>query len=125
MNSPDNERKTLNIDSSENPGISADENESLYSSLFTRYYRVLTAFAWKFLGDREMSKDIVQEIFVKLYSKKISLDTIGNIKSYLFRSVANECINQLKKETVRHKHHEHYARELSEIVFQEKIHESE
>jgi RNA polymerase sigma-70 factor (ECF subfamily) len=86
--------------------------ESAYKDLFSNYYAQLTAFAYKFIQDKEISKDIVQHLFVKIYNNRSALTIESSIKHYLFRAIHNECLNMLKKETVREMHHRSYSEQL-------------
>jgi len=83
--------------------------EAAYEMLFNEYYKVLTMFANKYLNDLEASKEIVQDLFVHLYEKREQLDINSSLKSYLFRSTHNRCINYINAQKIRHKYAEHVA----------------
>jgi RNA polymerase sigma-70 factor (family 1) len=100
-------------------------DEGSYRELFLGYYKPLTAFALKFVSDSESAKDIVQSVFVKLYERRGTLSVEENIKSYLYRSVSNACINQLKKDSVRLGHQAGYVKEQTEIFFQDALEQTE
>jgi len=76
-------------------------NEKAYTTLFHEYYRPLTVFANKYLHDLESSKELVQDLFVYLYEKRKSLIITSSLKSYLYQSVRNRCLNQLKRNDVK------------------------
>jgi len=76
-------------------------NEKAYTLLFHEYYRPLTVFANKYLNDLESSKELVQDLFVYLYEKRKSLVVTTSLRSYLYQSVRNRCLNQLNKNDVR------------------------
>jgi len=65
--------------------------------LFDRYYKPLCVFAVKYVYDLNLSEDIVQEVFIKIWEKK-EFHTQMNLSAYLFTSVKNSCINHLRKE---------------------------
>ena len=69
--------------------------------LFKQHYRNLCAYAFLFLKDADVSEDTVQEVFFKLWKNKdkISIDT--SLKSYLFRSVRNGCMNVIEHQKVK------------------------
>lgn len=62
---------------------------------------MLVSYAFRFLDTMEESEEVVQEVFVKFWDKCDSLAEDSSIKSYLYRSVHNTCLNQLKHEKVR------------------------
>ncbi|MFO7655571.1 MAG: RNA polymerase sigma-70 factor [Bacteroidales bacterium] len=81
-------------------------DERFYKSLFYEYYARLTFFANKYVHDIEVAREIVQELFVKLYERRFSLHIETNFKSYLYRSVYNSCINHLNQVALRERHHQ-------------------
>lgn len=71
--------------------------------VFKECYPVLLAYACKFVS-RETAEDIVQDVFVQLYKKGTSLHITTNIKSYLFRSIHNSCLDYIKHEAVHQRY---------------------
>ncbi len=67
-----------------------------YKNLFHRLYPNLCLFANKYVGDLEASKDIVQEVFIKVWQDKVDLRNDSAIKSYLYTSVKNKSLDYLK-----------------------------
>jgi len=81
--------------------------EAAYELLFKQYYQLLTVFANKYLNDIENAKEIVQDFFVHLYEKRDHLDINSSLKSYLFRSTHNRCINYINAQKIRSKYADH------------------
>ena len=50
-------------------------------------------------GDQDLSKDIAQNIFMKVWTKKIEIAS-GNIKSLLFKMATDEFISHIRKKKV-------------------------
>lgn len=67
-----------------------------YKSLFHRLYTSLCLFANKYVDDLEVSKDIVQEVFIKVWEDKIDFQNENSIKSYLYTSVKNKSLDYIK-----------------------------
>ena len=84
-------------------------DENAYHEIFNNYFSILVAFALKYLGDLDLSKEVVQNAFVKLFEKRNSLEISSNIKSYLFKMVYNDCLNVLKREKNILRLHNEYA----------------
>src|SRR4030042_5101155 len=80
-------------------------DEKFYKSVFYEYYPLLTYFANRYVNDMEVAKEIVQDLFVKLYEKRFSLNIDLSFKSYLYKSVYNSCINYLNQTALREQHH--------------------
>ena len=72
-----------------------------FELLFERYYNQLCNYASHLLGESFDSEDIVQDIFVRIWEKRNSLNFIDSIKSYLYTSVKNSCLNYKKADSVR------------------------
>lgn len=69
--------------------------------IFERYVRVLFMYGSQFTGDRELVKDCIQDVFVKIYSNRSNLRPTDNIKYYLFAALRNSLLNNLKRNKVR------------------------
>lgn len=73
-------------------------DEAAFSRLFDGYYTALCFFAAKYLGDLDLSRSLVQQVFVDLWVKREKTDVTSSVKSYLYRSVKNRCFDHLRKE---------------------------
>ena len=73
-----------------------NNNVEAYKHLFELYYRDLYFFARKFLENREVAEEVVQDVFIALWENRDVLIIEKSIKSYLFASVKNRSINYLK-----------------------------
>lgn len=67
-----------------------------YKSLFDTLYPPLCLFANKYLKNMDLSKDVVQDVFIKVWEQKIQYINFYTIKSYLYKSVGNCCLDHLK-----------------------------
>ncbi|WP_025004160.1 sigma factor [Porphyromonas macacae] len=47
--------------------------------------------------DEDMAKDSVQDIYLKLWQQRDSLDELQNPKAYLLRTARNHCLDELRK----------------------------
>lgn len=66
--------------------------------LFDRYFESLVLWAVTFLGDIDLSKDIVQDFFVDIWKKQEYKKWVPDtLSAYLYISVRNRCYNNLKK----------------------------
>lgn len=67
-----------------------------YKRLFDAHYVPLVHFAEYLLCNEEEAEDIVQGVFVDLYSDIAGMPVIKNMRAYLFVEVRNRCMNRLK-----------------------------
>lgn len=72
--------------------------EYAFDYFFNYYYPGLCVFAQKIITlPQEQAKDIVQDVFVKFWNDREKLDIKISIRSYLFVSVRNRCLDILRK----------------------------
>ncbi|MCQ2229889.1 MAG: RNA polymerase sigma-70 factor [Bacteroidales bacterium] len=74
-------------------------NEMAFRMLFDRYYTPLSVYADKILNDMDASIDIVQALFVNIYENRKEIK-VSNVRSFLYQSVQNRCLNELKHRKV-------------------------
>jgi len=67
-----------------------------YKALFNAYYTPLCLFSNKYVGNIDLSKDVVQDVFINIWKKKIVLRDEMEIKAYLYTSVKNKSLDYLK-----------------------------
>lgn len=77
-----------------------------FETVFHRYYGFLCLYASRILNDREAAEEIVQDFFVRMWEKKENLSIETSLKSYLFRSVKNQCLNIIQHEKIKSKYAE-------------------
>ena len=63
----------------------------------------LYRFALRMLGDAEEAQDVVQEIFLRLWSKKEQLGEYRNLEAFAMTMTKNLCIDKLKSPSAKRK----------------------
>lgn len=77
-------------------------DEKTFSSIFRLHYPALLNYAGRLVRDEEDAKDIVQEVFCRLYENRANLNVNTSLKSYLYKSVYNRCLDLIKhRKTVK------------------------
>ncbi|MGK6352576.1 RNA polymerase sigma-70 factor [Parapedobacter sp. DT-150] len=84
------------------PTIREPQDQTLpHKVLFERYYTRLCDFARRFLGDVDAVEDVVQDVFVAYIERSASTSNRPeSIRSYLYQSVKNACLNRLRSNKV-------------------------
>jgi|GEM_PF-421082 len=77
--------------------ISINADKKAFGELFKRYHSRLVSFALCYLPHFEEAEDVVSEVFVKLLKKRELLRNIENFEGYIYFSVKNQCLNQIKR----------------------------
>ena len=85
-----------------------NDDEKAFSELFKRYWRRVHSMAYSKVRSKEVTEEIVQDLFTSLWDKRGSL-SINNLPSYLFASVKHRALNYLESEIV-HKKYWDYTR---------------
>ena len=65
--------------------------------LFRQFYKPLVMYALKQLGCREEAEDVVQDVFVRLCECQRFEAIERNVRSYLYQSVYNRCMDVLEQ----------------------------
>ena len=78
--------------------ILKSEKDKGFELLFDRYYRPLVLFADKILNDISSAEDLIQDLFLKLYTKELYLTVKEQaLSSYLFKAAKNAAYNKIQK----------------------------
>ena len=99
-------------------------DEKAFSALFDGYYSALCLFAEKYLHDMDLSRSLVQQVFIDLWMKREKISISTSAKSYLYTSVKNRCIDVLRKEKVTTSLSE-TVENLNQIPFRNLVEEAE
>ncbi len=73
-------------------------NEKAYAHLVDAYHHRLCVYANSLAKDKDRAEDIVQNVFIRIWERRHMLITDFTIKSFLYRSVHNEFIDQYRKQ---------------------------
>lgn len=83
------------------PSTIAIEN---MEGIFRAYYPRLCYFAFTMLNNKEVAEDMVQDVFLRLHGRMHNFLAENALKSFLYLSVKNACLNQIKHRAVEEKH---------------------
>ena len=79
-------------------------NKEAFSIIFRKYYKDLVLFGGNLLHDKFQCEDIVQNVFLKLWRNRETLEIETSLKSFLIRSVQNSCLDELRHKVVIREH---------------------
>ena len=66
-------------------------------TLFDSYHASLCALACRLINDHERAKDIVQEVFIRLWKNRHQLEIKTSWNAYLKRATVNTALNHIKQ----------------------------
>lgn len=79
-------------------------NTNAYTEIYDRYFGLMLSFALKKLGDEELAKDCVQELFVKLWEQRSRFSINENFSAYLYVTMRNRIFSYFQHQKVEDKY---------------------
>ncbi len=76
-------------------------NRRTFEDIFREHHAACLAFAVHYTGDVHEAEEVVQQVFLRLWEKRDTIDIMGATRSYLFAAIRNTSISNWRKETVR------------------------
>ncbi|QRR01441.1 RNA polymerase sigma factor [Dyadobacter sandarakinus] len=77
--------------------LSSRADEAAFTTLFDRYKHKLYGYLLSLTGSEMLAEDIVQDVFIKIWTDRESLADVRNFDSYLFRMSKNHAINHFRR----------------------------
>ena len=77
----------------------ASNDQSAYKELFESFYDKLFRLALMITKSRELSEEIVSDVFIGVWRRRDQITRIENLKLYLYVAVKNTSINYLAQLT--------------------------
>lgn len=85
----------------------------LFEDIFRAYYKQLCIFANRYLNSIDSAEEVVQDIFYQVWKKRNELTIKSSLKSYLFTSVKNNCLQQIRVHKLDLKYENYYKMHYS------------
>lgn len=79
-------------------------DEKAFEELFMSYHNQLGAYVQMITQSNEMTEEIVQDVFLKVWTNRGKLHQVEKFTSYLFILTRNYTLNALRKMLIEHKH---------------------
>lgn len=75
-----------------------------YAEIYERYFQPLFVFAYKKIRDEEIAKDMVQELFIRVWERRENLAENKNLPAYLFVAIRNKVFDHFNHHAVENKY---------------------
>lgn len=72
-------------------------NSDALKNLFQLYYKPLCSYTAQFTNSMPDAEDIVQSIFIRLWTQRETLIKVNSVKAYLYRSAHNAYVDTYRK----------------------------
>ena len=84
-------------------GLLKKGDRDAFTAIYERFFAVLYIHAFNRLKDKDEAKDVVQNLFIKLWNKRDSAD-FSNLSNYLYTAVRNGVMNVVSHKAVESKY---------------------
>ena len=75
----------------------ADGNEIAFKTIYDLYFKKLSSYLFKLCKSIDVTEEMLNDIFLKIWKNKTSLNQIESFESYLFTMARNKAIDYLRK----------------------------
>lgn len=75
----------------------ADGNEIAFKTIYDLYFKKLSSYLFKLCKSSDVTEEMLNDIFLKIWKNKTSLNQIESFESYLFTMARNKAIDYLRK----------------------------
>lgn len=72
-------------------------DERALEAVFKAHYAGMASFVQRFVRSHDLAEELVQDVFLKLWSKREQLAEIETFRTYLFRAARNTALNYLRR----------------------------
>ena len=68
-----------------------------FEILMRKYYPRILNFVYRFLGNRQLSEDLTQDVFLKVYKSARRYRPRSKFQTWLYTIAKNSCLNELRR----------------------------
>lgn len=68
-----------------------------FEKMFHVYYSKLCVFSNSYVKSLDLARDVVQEVFIKIWDGREDFKVRHSLKAYLYQAVRNQSLNQIEK----------------------------
>ncbi len=72
-------------------------DDGAYEFIYKKYSQDLFSYGMRFTYDREIVKDCMQDVFLKIYNNRYQLTRVQNLRFYLYVALKNSLFNVFDK----------------------------
>ncbi|MEM1323874.1 MAG: sigma-70 family RNA polymerase sigma factor [Bacteroidota bacterium] len=74
-----------------------EDYQQEFEQLFIDHFPALFAYGFRLSGDRDLTKDRIQSLFLELWEKRIPLDSVSHWQAYLKKSLHRRILKELQQ----------------------------
>jgi len=93
--------------------LCAGGDENAFKALFLQWYQLLAGYLFRITESKELTEDVVQETFLKVWMARESLSGVHHFKSYLLTVSRNHAFDVMKRRLKEQTLHRAWQRETT------------
>jgi RNA polymerase sigma-70 factor (ECF subfamily) len=78
----------------------ADGDEGAFTEVVDQYSRKVYALCYRIVRDEEEARDLAQEVFVRVYTRRRSFGGRSEVYTWIYRIAVNTCLSALKRRRI-------------------------
>ena len=91
-------------------------DEASFERIFRKFYPILCGFAHSYVHSEADAEEIVQSVFLTIWSKRAELQINSSLKSYLFSAVRNQALNRSARARLEQRWYEQAERAAGDSI---------
>ena len=85
-----------------------------FEKLFRQYYTPLCIYAFSITGRKDISEEIIQDVFYNIWKEKENIQILRSVKNYLYGAVRNHSLRYHEHLMVQERHREHVQSDINQ-----------
>jgi len=77
------------------------KDSMVHDELVNRYQKRIFVYLYRFIGNKEETEDLLQNVFFKVYKYCDNFDTSRKFSSWIYRIAHNEAVNYIKRKNIK------------------------
>lgn len=73
------------------------DDKSVLKAIFQQHYSPVCAAMYRYISDRNLVEDLAQNVFIRLWEKRQTINITSSLGAYLRRMAINEALGHLRK----------------------------
>ena len=71
-------------------------SQDAFTQIYNKYYSMLYSLSCRYLQDRELAEDVVQQVYLRLWESRSSVCITASLKNYLYTMAKNHVLNMIR-----------------------------
>lgn len=76
----------------------SEGDEDAFKQLFREHVSILRSFVIRFTKSAFGCEEVIQNTFIRVWLNREKLESVSNVRSWLFKYASNECLNYLRSQ---------------------------